>query len=254
MPKPGPALAGGVPASFDRALAPAGAEIDVDRARGQHVLYLAELARHGLEVELVPADPGFPDGCFVEDCAVVIGELAVITRPGADSRLGEVEAVAAAVARHRQLAWLQEPARADGGDVLVIGRSVYLGSSTRTNRDGLRQLQEVARRAGLEPTVLPVRRGLHLKSGLTALDDVRLVAVAGAVDPGAVAEEVVVVPGGDPSAANVVRLPAGDAVLVPARHPATAEVVARAGLRPRMVDIGEFHKAGGGLTCLSVML
>ena len=134
-----------IPASFVDALAavPPDPPIDVGRARVQHAAYRAALAACGVEVVLLDADEAYPDGCFVEDTAVVAGGLALITRPGARSRQGEGAAIAAALAPHVELARMAAPATLDGGDCLRLGRTIYVGRSARTNADGVARAAEV---------------------------------------------------------------------------------------------------------------
>jgi dimethylargininase len=148
--------------------------IDLARARAQHAAYADLLRELGYAVVELAADPAFPDCCFVEDVAVVLDELALLTRPGAESRRGEVAAVAEALARYRPLATTEDPATLEGGDVLRVGRTLYVGRSARTNAAGIARLAAVAEPHGYRVVPVPVSGCLHLKSAVTALDSGRL--------------------------------------------------------------------------------
>jgi dimethylargininase len=254
------ALVRGVPASFDRALAAHRPDppIDVDRARRQHDAYAAALEALGVTVERLPADDALPDSCFVEDVAVAAGGVALITRPGASSRRGEVDAVAAALARHarrerlERLERMEAPATLDGGDCLRVGRRFYVGVSRRTSLEGIARLA----RAFPDHEVIPVEVPagvLHLMSVCSPLPGGRVLLAEGTLDPARLpGAEVVLVPRAEAHAANAVAI--GDGVLAAAGAPRCREVLAALGLRVIEVDTSELRKADGALTCLSVRL
>src|SRR3954470_2925609 len=157
-----------------------------DRARmlAQHAAYATTLRALGLAVDVLDPLPGFPDAYFVEDVAVIVPEIAVIARPGALARRGEVEAIAPVVARHREVVTLEEPATLDGGDVLIVHRDVLVGVSARTNAAGAAQLARFLERHGYRVRPVPVAAGLHLKSSVSFLGgDTLLVAEGFATAP-----------------------------------------------------------------------
>ncbi|MDB6164758.1 MAG: dimethylargininase, partial [Xanthomonadaceae bacterium] len=141
--------------------------IDIDRAAAQHAHYCRALRMLGCDVITLPALPGMPDSVFVEDVAVVLDELAVMTRPGAESRRGEGESVAEALVEYRPLWMIAEPGTIDGGDVLRVGRTLYVGQGARTNAAGIAALDEIARPLGYRVQAVPTHGCLHLKSAAT---------------------------------------------------------------------------------------
>src|SRR5690349_23599157 len=155
---------------FARGLTTAGlGKPDAARMLAQHAAYAGALRALGLEVEVLEPLPGFPDAYFVEDVAVVVPELAVVARPGAPSRLGEADAIGPALARRRKLARIEAPATLEGGDVLVAGRTVFVGLSARTNAQGAAQLARLLEPHGYRTVTVPVAAGLHLKSSVSWL-------------------------------------------------------------------------------------
>jgi dimethylargininase len=250
------ALLRSVPDSFAAALVGGepGLRLDPERARRQHTAYAEALAAGGFSVQVLPGDERHPDCPFIEDAAVVIGRRALATRPGHPSRRGEVGPVAAALAGLVEVSAVPDDARIDGGDVLQAGRTVFVGRSERTDDAGITALAGFAEPLGRSVVPVPVSGGLHLKSAVTALDDTTLLAAPGMADlPAFGGFDVVVAPGEDPEAANVVRLPDGS-ILVAAHHPDTAALVAGRGFAVVTVDVSEFAAADGGLTCLSIRL
>lgn len=232
--------------------------IDFARIESQHAAYLATLRAAGLELVELPPLPEQPDSVFVEDAAVVLDDLAILARPGTASRVDEPARLRPALqAMGLRIAALQAPATLDGGDVLRIGRRLYVGQGTRTNEHGIAWLAQQAVPLGFEVVAVRLGRSLHLKTAVTALDDGTLLANRAWVDLAPFgAMRVLDVDAGEPFAANLLRLPG--ALLFNAAFPATRRIVeahARtAGLEVRAVDIGEFGKAEAGLTCLSVIV
>lgn len=225
--------------------------VDVDLAAEQHAAYRSALAAAGWDVREVEAAPGFPDAVFVEDSVVVVGDRAILTRSGAESRRGEVTGAERAVRELRlDVVRIDGEGTLDGGDVLQVGSTVYVGRGGRTNAEGIRQLREHV--AALGRTVVPVRLEavLHLKSAVTALPDGTFLVLDELLEPG-------VFPPGRPvleeAGCHVVPL-GGDDVLISASAPRTAERLADLGYRPRVVDISEFEKLEGCVTCLSVLI
>ncbi len=227
--------------------------IDVEVARAQHREYEHALADAGCDIERLDADADMPDSVFVEDIAVVFDELAVVTRPGAESRRVETAAVAAALERQRRCETIQAPATIDGGDVLVAGRRVFVGRSTRTNDAAILQMERLLQPFGYSVTGVIVHGCLHLKSAVTAVDE-RLLLVNPAWIDVAIFDgfDVVTVDPGEPMAANALRL--RDRVIFPSSFPATAKHLARRGLRLQTVDASELAKAEGAVTCCSLIV
>ena len=227
--------------------------IDLDRARAQHAAYEWALVTAGCTVRRLDAGPDMPDSVFVEDIAVVVREGTVITRPGAESRRVETPAVADVLARHGlPLQQVQPPGTLDGGDVLVIGRQVFIGASARTNPAGIAQMRRLLGPLGYAVRRVPVHGCLHLKSAATQVapdtvlinrDWVAATAFAGLtlidVDPD------------EPYGANA--LPVGDVLLYPAAFPKTRARLEERGLRVRTVHVDELAKAEGGVTCCSIV-
>jgi dimethylargininase len=227
--------------------------IDVALARRQHASYEAVLRDAGYSVERLAASPDMPDSVFIEDIAVVFDDVAVVTRPGAASRRSEIPAVAEALAPYRPLERIEAPATIDGGDVLVVGRRVFVGRSTRTTADAVEQMRSILAPRGYGVCEAPVRGCLHLKSAVTALaDDLLLINpewVDTALFPGFT---FVAVDPSEPAAANAMRLE--DRIVFPAAFPATAQRIARAGLRVETIDASELAKAEGAVTCCSLLI
>jgi dimethylargininase len=224
--------------------------IDVAMAMQQHRGYASVLSELGARVISLEADPAYPDGVFVEDPAIVLDEVAVICRPGAESRRGEAGSLAAAIAPFRELKWICEPATIEGGDVARIGRDLFVGLSRRTNREGVAQLAEIVKPFGYRVTGVEVRGCLHLKSACCSIGDHAVLINRGWIDDAAfagyrmieVAEEW---------AADVLRI--GDTVLMPDGFGKTRERLERAGFRTRTIDVSELQKAEAGVTCMSLI-
>jgi dimethylargininase len=227
--------------------------IDVERARRQHRAYEEALTAAGCVVERLGAGPDVPDSVFVEDIAVVFDELAIITRPGAEPRRAETPAIAEALGRHRRLEVIQPPGTIDGGDVLVAGRRVYVGRSTRTNAAAAAQMRQILTPFGYTVCDVEVRGCLHLKSAITAVAEDVLLA-----NPEWIAKapfggfEFVDVDPAEPMAANALRV--GGEVIVPSAFPRTSERLAGRGLSLRVVDASELAKAEGAVTCCSLIV
>ena len=227
--------------------------IDLARAAAEHHAYQECLRNLGLRVTTLPAEPDFPDAMFVEDPVVVLDEIAVVARMGAPSRRGEGESLARALAPHRELRWMREPATLDGGDVLRAGRTLYVGLSARTNAAGIRQLAAEAEPFGYRVRPVEVRGCLHLKSGASRLGEDAVLVHAPWVDAAAFhGLRIVPVPEGEERAANL--LMEGNTALVAAGFPRTAGLIAALGHDVRVLEIGELMKAESGLTCSSVIL
>jgi dimethylargininase len=225
------------------------------RALEQHRGYTAALEACGLTTTTLPADPRYPDGTFVEDTAIVTAKGAIITRPGAAARAGETEVIAAALGRHyRDVARITAPGTVDGGDVCETDTGVLIGVTARTNEAGARQLAGFLADLGYAATLVDIRavRGLlHLKTGIFYLGDGRLVIAAGLPRLPAFARyELVTVAPEESYAANCIRV--NERVLVAAGYPRFAEELVRLGYDPLPLEMSEFRKMDGGLSCLSL--
>jgi dimethylargininase len=223
-----------------------------DRALAQHAAYEQCLMELGCHVHRLPSDASMPDAVFIEDTAVVVDELAVVTRPGAKSRREETEAVTGALGRYRPLAAIEAPGTLDGGDVLRIGRTFYVGDSARSNRDGIAQLGELL--APYDYRVVPVvtRDCLHLKTAATVAAPGVVVLNPAWVDRGLFTHVTVVdVDPAEPFAGNVLQI--GAVTVCAAAFPRTNRRLEGAGVAVRTVDMSEFAKSEGGVTCCSVI-
>ena len=228
---------------------------DLALARAQHARYCEALERCGLEVTRLAPDDAHADAPFVEDCAVLVPGLAVVTRPGAESRRGEVAAIRAALGdRFAEMREIAAPGTLDGGDVCEAGGTFFVGVSERTSEDGARQLAEHLARRLYAVTLVDIRGVpglLHLKSGLADLGDGRLAAVAALAGRDLFAGyEVVRVEPEEEYAANCVRV--NDHVLVAAGYPRLAAALGALGYATVALEMSEFRKLDGGLSCLSL--
>jgi dimethylargininase len=239
---------------FARGLTSAGlGEPDPGRMRAQHAAYADALRALGLAVEVLDPLPGFPDAYFVEDVAVVVPELAIVTRPGAPSRLGEADAIVRALARHREVARLQRPATLDGGDVLIANRTAFIGLSSRTNAEGAGQLARLLEPHGYRSQPVPVSAGLHLKSSVSWLGgDMLLLAGRFADRPEFRAFRRIVLDASEEPACNTLLV--NGTLLTPAGFPKARRQLEDARLPIVELDVSEVRKMDGGLTCLSLRL
>ncbi|EFE65701.1 dimethylarginine dimethylaminohydrolase [Streptomyces viridosporus ATCC 14672] len=244
--RPSPRLAEGLVTHIERE------GVDVDRATEQWEAYGEALRTHGWEtVEVAPADD-CPDSVFVEDTVVMYRNVALIARPGAESRRGETAGVEEAVASLGcSVNRVREPGTLDGGDVLKIGDTVYVGRGGRTSAAGVQQVRAAFEPLGARVVAVPVAKVLHLKSAVTALPDGTVVGHLPNVDAPSLFPRFLPVP--EESGAHVVLL-GGDKLLMASSAPKTAELLSDLGHEPVLVDIGEFEKLEGCVTCLSVRL
>ena len=226
--------------------------IDVARANAQHRDYLHALEALGCRLLTLPAEPDLPDSVFVEDVAIVLDEVAVLTRPGAVSRRAEVASVAEVLRRYRPVQTIEAPGTLDGGDVLRVGRALYVGQSARSNAAGIAQLRELLAGHGYVVQGVPTRGCLHLKSAVTQLDDDTLLLQSEWVDRARFTDfRVIEIDPAEPHAANVLRI--GDALVMPASFPRTRQRLLDAGFHVTAVDVSELQKAEGAVTCCSLV-
>jgi dimethylargininase len=226
-------------------------EIDFARAVEQHRRYEACLAELGAQVISLPADPDYPDSMFVEDPAVVLDEVAILTRMGAESRRGEAASLARVLEPYRPLAWLREPATLEGGDVLRMGRRLFAGNSPRTNFAGIAQLADLARPFGYSVEPVELRGCLHLKSGCSALGERAILINRNWIDTSRFhGFDLVDVAQDEPGAANVLSV--GGTIVMAESFPETRCALESRGYRVRSIDISELQKAESALTCSSL--
>ncbi len=224
--------------------------VDLDLANSQWDAYVTALADNGWDIREVPLANEFADSVFIEDDVVMFGRTAVIASPGAESRRGEIEAVEKAVRRLGQrIERIRLPGTLDGGDVLKVGKTVYVGRGGRTNSEGIRQLRVIVAKLGYKVVAVPVSMALHLKSSVTALPDGTIIGYPPVVDNAAIFDRFLAVPEIGGLAVMVV---APDTVLMAASAPKSAALIADLGYKVIPVDISEFEKLEGCVTCLSV--
>jgi dimethylargininase len=248
------ALVRGVPDSFNGAIRSEATTIDVAAARRQHAAYVSALADAGYDIMALEADEAHPDCPFVEDTAVLLADTAVLTRPGAESRRGEVASVADALRAITSVAEITSPATLDGGDVLVMGDRVFVGRTARTNQAGIDQLMRLASLLGFHLRPVPVTGALHLKSAVLPVDDGTVLLAVDNVSPEPFGDyRVIPKAAGEERAASVLPLRDGT-VLATAAAPKTIGDLEHAGYKVVPIDISQFQAADGGLTCLSVLL
>jgi len=239
-------------------------QIDLAKATAQHKAYQDCLAELGVRIVSLPAEPGLPDAVFVEDPAVVVDEVAVISNMGAPSRRPEANSLADALAHYRPLKFLVEPATLDGGDVLRVGRSVFVGLSRRTNREGIDQLRDLLAVYDYRVQPVEVRGCLHLKSACSYLGNETILVNRSWIN----AErfhgfELLDVPEEEPAAGNALLL--NGVVIMPASFPKTRALLEKRGFespasppaaslrRVQTIDVSELQKAEAGVTCCSLI-
>jgi dimethylargininase len=226
--------------------------IDPGRAAAQHAEYVSCLLELGCEHVSLSPEPDLPDAVFVEDAAVVLDELAVITRPGASSRRPETASVARALASFRSLVRIEDPATLDGGDVLRVDRTLFVGRSSRTDEAACEQLRRATAPFGYRVHPVNIRNCLHLKSAATLVAPGILLVNRDWVDVGAFGDlEIIEVHPREAGAANALLV--GETVVHPCVFPRTRESMERRGLEVRPVDVSELAKAEGGVTCCSLI-
>jgi dimethylargininase len=226
--------------------------INVERARAQHEQYRSTLRALGVEVISLPEEPDLPDSVFVEDAAIVLDEVAVLTRPGADSRKPEVESVAQALAPYRELLRVTAPATLDGGDVLVAGKRIFVGQTLRSNAEAVEQLRIMLNPLGYSVMGVPVTGCLHLKSGVTQVtEDTLLINPAWVEKSYFEGFRFIEVDPSEPFAANVLMIEG--ALVYPAAFDGTHRRLETAGRHIVPVEADELAKAEGGVTCCSLI-
>jgi dimethylargininase len=227
--------------------------IDLERAREQHRVYEQTLqAAAHCEVLHAASAPDLPDAVFVEDTALVLDEIGVMTRLGAASRRAETAGVADVLGRYRELRYIEAPGTIDGGDVVVAGRRVFIGRSSRTNDAGIEQVRRILQPFGYDVTAVEFRGCLHLKSAATLVSDGQLLVNPAWIPAGAIrGVELLEIDPREPYAANILK--AGGGYIYSSAFPRTADLLQRSGLQLNMIDMSELAKAEGAVTCCSLI-
>ncbi len=225
---------------------------DYELALVQHQSYIKALTDCGLKVTVLPADEDFPDSTFVEDAALLTAHCAIITNPGAASRKGETLKIREAVSRfYSDIEKIREPGSVEAGDVLMVGEHYYIGLSGRTNLAGSNQLIRILENYGMTGSTIELEHVLHLKTGVAYLEHNNLIVSGEFVNrPEFTGFNKIVVPNAEAYAANCIWV--NDTVLVPAGYPITASKISDLGYSVVEIEMTEFQKLDGGLSCLSL--
>lgn len=227
--------------------------IDINVARAQHEDYVQALRHLECEVLELPVELNLPDSVFVEDTAFILPEVAVITRPGADSRKPETESIIRALSPLKRLVSIQEPATIDGGDVLVLGKRIFVGLSTRSNQEAIDQLNSLLGEYGYIVIGVQLHDCLHLKSAVSRLDDHTLLINKNWLDTHHFTDfRLIEVHPDEPFAANC--LPVGGTIIYPTTFPKTCVRLEEAGYNVLTIDVSELAKAEGAVTCCSLII
>jgi dimethylargininase len=226
--------------------------IDMEKARAQHRAYEELLGKHGVRIISLPEESDLPDSMFVEDPAIVLDEVAVICPLGTESRRKEAPTIASALEKYRKLAYVKLPGTLEGGDVLRVGKKVFVGVTARSNPEGIRQLAIILEHYGYDLTGVPVTGCLHLKSAVTLLGRNTLLGNRAWFDWKRLEGfEWVDVESSEPHAGNALAI--GDSVIFPASFPRTRGKIEEKGIHVLPLDISELQKAESGLTCSSLI-
>lgn len=225
-----------------------------EKALEQHKAYIEALKECGCEVEVLPPLEEFPDSCFVEDDAVLTTKVAIITRPGAETRMREVEFIEDTIKKYYpedRIEYIKAPGTLEGGDVMMVGNHFYVGESARTNAEGCRQFIEILEKYGHTGSVVPLKEVLHLKTGINYLENNNML-VSGEFlrDPEFDKYTQYEIPEDEAYAANCIWV--NDYVIVPKDFPKVLKLVEGMGYKTKIVDTSEFRKLDGGLSCLSL--
>ncbi len=228
-------------------------EIDADLAMRQHQQYAAELSDLGCEVITVPTAPGLSDSVFIEDTAIVLDEVAVMCRPGVESRRPEVAGVEDVLRRYRTIASIQSPGTLDGGDLLRVGKVIYAGLSTRSNQSGIDQLRRIVADYGFSVETVATTKCLHLKSAVSEVEPGLLLINSDWISRSAFKDcDLIDVDTEEQHAANALLV--GPHLIYPSSFPRTMDKLVSRGIEVRPVDLSELQKAEGAVTCCSLII
>ncbi|MBC8394581.1 MAG: N(G),N(G)-dimethylarginine dimethylaminohydrolase [Deltaproteobacteria bacterium] len=225
---------------------------DYDKAMEQHQFYINALRQCGLEVIVLEADDLYPDSTFVEDTAVLTGKCAIIANPGAESRKGETEAMQHEIEKYfNHIETIQKPGTLDGGDVMEVGDHYFIGISGRTNTEGAGQLLQILNRYGYSGSMIEIKNFLHLKSGVAYLGNGNILAAGELIGQEAFQRlNLIPVDASESLAANCIRV--NNFVIIPTEYPKLKGVLTHKGHAVIEIDMSEFQKMDGGLSCLSL--
>ncbi len=227
---------------------------DYEKALEQHSAYINALVSLGLEVDVLPALPDYPDSCFVEDTCVLTRECAIIDNPGAGTRNGEAALMEPIIRRYYpedRIEHIVAPGTLEGGDVMMVGDHFYVGRSARTNEEGIRQFIAILEKYGLEGSEVPLEEVLHLKTGVDYLENNNMLVSGEFIDkPDFASFNKVVVPPEEAYGANCIWI--NGTVIVPEGYPTVLAAVKEMGYDTIVLDTSEFRKIDGGLSCLSL--
>ena len=223
---------------------------DFEKALDQHSKYCDALKECGLELIVLEADERYPDGCFVEDTAIVTSEVAIITRPGASSRMGEEAEISGILSEFRKIETIKLPGTLDGGDVLRVGNHFFIGISGRTNRDGARQLSAILSKYNYTASETEVGQGLHLKSGIAYLGKGNFISAEG-FSKIAGSFRIIIIDQDESYSANCLH--ANDFLMIPDGFPKSKKNIVELGYNIIELEMSEFRKMDGGVTCLSLL-
>lgn len=225
--------------------------IDPHEARIQHENYADTLRDLGYKIHMIEADDSLPDSSFIEDTALVLDEIAVITHPGAPSRRGETRAVADALSIYRELEFISHSGTLDGGDVLRVGRTLYVGKSGRSSAVGISNLRDIVQPYGYDVVGVPVTGCLHLKSAVTLVAENTLLLNPSWVDPGNFRDmERITVNPSEPYSANALLLEGG--LVYSISYPGTRRILEKRGIEVVAIDLSELSKAEGNISCCCI--
>jgi dimethylargininase len=227
--------------------------IDLEVARKQHKEYIKALSELGCQLVELPEEADLPDSVFVEDTAVILPEVAIITRPGADSRKPEIESIEKAVSPYRKIVHVTEPGTIDGGDVLVLGKNIYIGLSTRSNQTAIEQIQKLLDPYEYKVIGVEMHDCLHLKTAVTGVEENTILINKNWVDLHHFRNfDCIEVDASEPFAANC--LPVNGEIIFPTEFPKTSAKLKTRGYKIRPVTVGELAKAEGAVTCCSLII
>jgi dimethylargininase len=227
-------------------------DIDIDLARKQHAQYERVLVDLGCKLKSLTEEPLLPDSVFVEDTAIVLNEMAIMTRPGAEIRRGETRSVSEVLSEYRTIFQIVSPGTLDGGDVLQMGRTLYVGITDRSNESGIMQLIDLVSPYGYEVIKVQVDGCLHLKSAATPVGEDKLLINRSWVDVKSFeGKSLIDINPGEPYAANALFI--NGEIVYPAAFPETRRCLEDTGFPVRIVDVSELQKAEGGVTCCSLI-
>jgi len=225
---------------------------DYNKAHAQHNSYVKALQDCGLKVKILDADENFPDSTFVEDTALLTPNCAIITNPGAHSRKGEVSGMKKVLKEfYSNIEQIFEPATIEAGDIMMVGSHFYIGLSGRTNLNGAKQVIDILNKYGMSGSLIKLKKVLHLKTGLAYLENNNLLACGEFLtNPEFKKFNIIEIPAEESYAANCVWI--NNKVLIPSGYPKTKQKIIALGYSVIELDVSEFRKLDGGLSCLSL--